>query len=134
MFLAWVRKFQSRKSKLGARPARARAATRLGVEQLEDRQLLSAGVSLVFGNGRGGFSAPAAVSAGLNPVAAAVGDFNAGGKQDLAVVNGGAPAGPSAAPGQFGFQAANFSVPEDAGSATVTVVRGGGSDGAVTEL
>jgi hypothetical protein len=44
-------------------------------------------VSILLGNGAGGFSAPTNFSAGSISWAVAVGNFNGGGNQDLAVVN-----------------------------------------------
>ena len=45
-------------------------------------------VSILLGNGAGGFTAAAAVGVGDRPFSVAIGDFNNDGKQDLAVVNG----------------------------------------------
>ncbi len=44
-------------------------------------------VSVLLGNGAGGFSAPANFVVGSGPITVAVGDFNGDGKQDLAVTN-----------------------------------------------
>ena len=44
-------------------------------------------VSILLGDGFGGFSAPTTFVAGTHPIAVVVGDFDADGKQDLAVAN-----------------------------------------------
>jgi VCBS repeat-containing protein len=44
-------------------------------------------VSILLGNGTGGFGAPVPYNVGISPSAIATGDFNADGKTDLAVVN-----------------------------------------------
>jgi hypothetical protein len=44
-------------------------------------------VSILLGDGVGGFGAPTNFAVGSNPISVAVGDFNGDGKQDLAVAN-----------------------------------------------
>ena len=44
-------------------------------------------VSVLLGNGSGGFTAPLNVTVGDGPVSVAVGDFNGDGRPDLAVAN-----------------------------------------------
>jgi hypothetical protein len=45
-------------------------------------------LTILIGNGSGGFAAPQAYAAGANPNGIALGDFNADGKTDLAVASG----------------------------------------------
>ena len=46
-------------------------------------------MSILLGNGAGGFSAATNFGAGDSPFSVAVGDFNGDGKQDLATANSG---------------------------------------------
>jgi hypothetical protein len=46
-------------------------------------------VSILLGNGAGGFSGSTDVNVGVNPGSVSVGDFNGDGNQDIAVANGG---------------------------------------------
>ena len=62
----------------------------------------------------------------------AVGDFNGDGKPDLATANAGSDVRVllnTTAPGTLQLSAAAYNVAENAGSATITVTRTGGSDG-----
>ncbi len=51
-------------------------------------------ISILLGNGSGGFSGPTNFDAGTNPSSVAVGNFNADALADLAVANTGTPTGP----------------------------------------
>ncbi len=60
-----------------------------GIQDLVTTSIDNIAVTLLLGNGQGGFSAAAGspFAAGASPIAIAVGDFNLGGVPDLAVVN-----------------------------------------------
>jgi len=64
-----------------------------GKPDLAVANLVSRDVTILLGNGNGGFSQPASspVGAGISPVSIAIGDFNLDGKPDLAVANGAFP-------------------------------------------
>jgi FG-GAP-like repeat len=58
-----------------------------GKQDLAVTNVTTNSVSILLGNGNGGFSAPTTFPVGNNPGSIAVGDFNGDGKQDLAVAN-----------------------------------------------
>jgi hypothetical protein len=58
-----------------------------GIPDLLTANSDSNNVTMLLGNGSGGFSSPISFPVGVNPFAVAVGDFNGDGRPDLAVVN-----------------------------------------------
>ena len=79
-----------------------------GIADLAVANSVSAGtVSILLGNGAGGFSSPVSYSSGgLSPRTVAVGDFNRDGKLDIAVANyGGSTVGILLGNGSGGFSA-----------------------------
>lgn len=60
-----------------------------GKQDIATANSAASNVSVILGDGAGGFGAPATFAVGTQPQALAVGDFDGDGKQDLAVANSG---------------------------------------------
>ena len=58
-----------------------------GIPDLVTANSDSNNVTVLLGNGSGGFSSPVSFPVGVNPFSVAVGDFNGDGRPDLAVAN-----------------------------------------------